>query len=190
MYNWPGMRKIPWEEVKELIRSNQLTGCFRLYDDGTEGMIEDSWDLDDIYDHYNRGGEFGEEIGRFKTTEMCPHCENEVEIESVGVQICPKCHKSILPCSACELKCCNECGYQEDELYKVGNDKKENAAYWDSIEDLATQYLKKLSQLSYLSDVREPLEDHILDITKKVTEVAVKELEAIGGVFPFVDEDL
>lgn len=45
-------------------------------------------------------------------SELCPHCENEVEIkESFTNQKCPECGKRILPCSMCKMDetNCNEC---------------------------------------------------------------------------------
>lgn len=61
-YNWKGMRKLSWDEVKEYIRKGYIVGCFRLYEDGTEGMIEREYDLDDLIQHHEAGGEFGEEL--------------------------------------------------------------------------------------------------------------------------------
>lgn len=48
------------------------------------------------------------------TTELCPYCENEVEISSEGKSICPICGKEILPCSMCNMNevDCNKCNYQ------------------------------------------------------------------------------
>ncbi len=38
-------------------------------------------------------------------TEMCPHCEEEVEIkQTISKQNCPKCGKPILPCSMCDME--------------------------------------------------------------------------------------
>ena len=48
-YTWLGMRKLTWEEVLQRHEKDELAGCFRLYDDNSEAMIE-------------KGGEFGEEI--------------------------------------------------------------------------------------------------------------------------------
>lgn len=37
-----------------------------------------------------------------KIYEMCPHCNDEVELEEYfDVQICPSCGRPILPCSMC-----------------------------------------------------------------------------------------
>lgn len=35
------------------------------------------------------------------TYELCPHCENEVEIDADRPSKCPVCKKIILPCSTC-----------------------------------------------------------------------------------------
>jgi predicted RNA-binding Zn-ribbon protein involved in translation (DUF1610 family) len=38
-----------------------------------------------------------------KIYELCPHCENEVELDNdFVVQECPECKHPILPCSICE----------------------------------------------------------------------------------------
>ena len=64
-YEWNGMRKIPWEEVKDILRKNgNLAGYYYLYDDDTEGQIDASDSIVDIMDHHDRGGEFGEELER------------------------------------------------------------------------------------------------------------------------------
>lgn len=46
----------------------------------------------------------------YKTTwEMCPHCENEVELQAVwDIQRCPVCGELIIPCSLC-FPYCNDC---------------------------------------------------------------------------------
>lgn len=60
-YKWLGMRKIPWEEIKKIHEKQGLQGYYKLYDDDSEGLIEDySWE--EIEDHYIKGGEFGEEM--------------------------------------------------------------------------------------------------------------------------------
>ena len=61
-YTWEGMRKISFNEVTRRHFSNELVGCFLLYDDDTESMIEPGYDLEDIVRHYIHGGEFGVEI--------------------------------------------------------------------------------------------------------------------------------
>lgn len=49
----------------------------------------------------------------YKTTwELCPHCENEVELKSEwGIQKCPVCGELITPCSLCFPYCddCSNC---------------------------------------------------------------------------------
>lgn len=58
-YTWEGMEKLTWEEVKQLHYKGELVGCFKLYPDETEGMIESGYDWQDIVNHYDNGGEFG-----------------------------------------------------------------------------------------------------------------------------------
>lgn len=43
------------------------------------------------------------------TTEWCPNCEHEIELENVFmVQICPSCGKKIKPCNLC-IECKSTC---------------------------------------------------------------------------------
>lgn len=63
-YTWLGMRKLTWEEVLQRHKKDELAGCFRLYDDNSEAMIDRGYDFaGDILTHHEKGGEFGEEIG-------------------------------------------------------------------------------------------------------------------------------
>lgn len=62
-YEWNGMRRIPWGEIKDIARRKSgLSGYFLLHDDGTESMIGDNTSWVDIVEHYENGGEFGKEI--------------------------------------------------------------------------------------------------------------------------------
>jgi hypothetical protein len=62
-YTWAGMRKLTWQEVKELHKKGKLAGYYKLYKDGSEAVIDSKYDfIDDILDHQEKGGEFGEEI--------------------------------------------------------------------------------------------------------------------------------
>ncbi len=57
------MRKIPWEEVKQITkREGNLAGYFYLYDDDIESMIREKENRVNIVEHHERGGELGEEI--------------------------------------------------------------------------------------------------------------------------------
>lgn len=187
-YNWPGMRKIPWDEVKELIKNNEIVGCFKLYEDGTEGMIESGYDLDDLYRHHDAGGEFGEEIADEMTTEYCPWCNEEVEIRSIGPQICPNCKKVILPCSTCPDHNCTNCGYEEEESYKVARNKEDNDKYWKEIDELTKEYVRKIAEKSVIAKVDPDLNGYLHEIIGIVTLTTVRELKFIGGVYPTLDE--
>lgn len=56
------MRKIPWDEVKQILRKRgDLAGYFYLYDDGTEAMIDPDENPVNIIEHHEKGGEFGKE---------------------------------------------------------------------------------------------------------------------------------
>ena len=61
MYCWLGMRVMDSKEVDTLYQQGKLNGCYKLYPDGTEAEI-DGITLQEIADHYNNGGEFGEEL--------------------------------------------------------------------------------------------------------------------------------
>lgn len=62
-YTWAGMRKLTWQEVKELHKNGKLAGYYKLYEDGSEAVIDSNYDfIDDILDHQEKGGEFGEKI--------------------------------------------------------------------------------------------------------------------------------
>lgn len=62
-YKWLGMKKLSWGEVKKLHKEGKLVGCYKLYENGTESEITSNYDfVDDILEHQENGGEFGEEI--------------------------------------------------------------------------------------------------------------------------------
>lgn len=61
-YRWLGMRVLKWNEVKALHEKGKLTGCYKLYPDGTEGQIDSGYDWGEIERHYENGGGFGEEL--------------------------------------------------------------------------------------------------------------------------------
>ena len=48
-YTWLGMRKLTWEEVLQRHEKGELAGCFRLYDDNSEAMIDRGYDLSLIH---------------------------------------------------------------------------------------------------------------------------------------------
>lgn len=62
-YTWEGMTKISYEEAVK--RWNNKEEVFLLYDDESEGLVEESmgdWTaLEAIKHHYEAGGEFGYE---------------------------------------------------------------------------------------------------------------------------------
>lgn len=60
-YKWHGMRIIPWEKVKELHEKGELAGHYQLFPDNSEKQIEEGYTWQDIQQHYENGGEFGEE---------------------------------------------------------------------------------------------------------------------------------
>ena len=48
------------------------------------------------------------------TYEVCPHCDNEVEIPEDKPSNCPKCNEIILPCSACKLLQQGKCDWDKN----------------------------------------------------------------------------
>lgn len=66
-YKWLGMRVLDSEEVDILYQQGKLDGCYKLFPDGTEAQI-DGITLQEIADHYNNGGEFGEELPTVELT--------------------------------------------------------------------------------------------------------------------------
>ena len=68
-YTWLGMRKMDWEEVKEIHNGTGLAGYYKLYpDQNSESVIEPGYEWEDIEHHYLCGGEFGEELDRTELT--------------------------------------------------------------------------------------------------------------------------
>lgn len=190
MYNYPGMAKVSWEEVNRLAREGKLAGYYKLYDDGTEAMIEEDYDIEDIVMHYQAGGEFGDELPVELTHELCPHCDTEVEIKNIGIQKCPKCGELILPCSTCNMDHtnCGNCWYKEQDEWKLRKDKKFNARYWDEMENAAGDLIRKIIGMS--ASEFEASIDLMGDLEKKVVEMIVSECESAGGEYPVVDEDM
>lgn len=55
-----------------------------------------------------------------KTTELCPFCEQEVEIDAIlDVHRCPNCQKVIVACSMCE-DCKSDCYLEQEAKYLNG----------------------------------------------------------------------
>ncbi len=65
-YNWAGMQKLSYEEVKQLHMRGDLCGCFFLYDDNSESTIFAPYIWEDVVKHYENGGEFGIEYNNYK----------------------------------------------------------------------------------------------------------------------------
>ena len=58
-----------------------------------------------------------------KIWEVCPHCEQEVELKpEMKIQVCPECGKWICPCSMCD---CNLVECQNCELEKQAHQLNE-----------------------------------------------------------------
>lgn len=55
-----------------------------------------------------------------KVWELCPNCENEVQIWAYGLSRCPSCGKEIVPCAMCDRMIdCNNCVYDQLDERKV-----------------------------------------------------------------------
>lgn len=71
--------------------------------------------------------------------------------------------------------------------------KKNNMAYWDAIDGLAEDYVRELfefSQSPIKVDDDEDEDDVFMDVSKEITEFAIKLLEErFGADFPYVDEN-
>ena len=71
--------------------------------------------------------------------------------------------------------------------------KKANMAYWDGIDALTEDYVRELlgfSQSPIRVDTDEDEDDVFMDVSKEITELAVKLLEEhFGADFPYVDEN-
>lgn len=67
--------------------------------------------------------------------------------------------------------------------------KKNNMAYWDDIDECCYEIVKNISASSQVSIDEDALEESITEIGAEIRDTIIKELEKIGGVFPFIDED-
>lgn len=72
----------------------------------------------------------------------------------------------------------------------IFSDKKENARYWDDIEEIIAEAIQKVADKSSMPINKEKLEEYVTDITSETREIIIENLEAIGGDFPFVDEEM
>lgn len=61
-YTWLGMRKLTWEEVLQRHEKGELAGCFRLYDDNSEAMIDRGYDFAGASWHTTRKAVSSEKI--------------------------------------------------------------------------------------------------------------------------------
>lgn len=179
MYTWPGMKKITWAEVNELAMKGKLVGCYLLYGDNTEGMITIHTNLEEIMKHYNDGGEFGIERAVEKVMELCSFCNEEVEINSIGVQTCPNCRQMILPCCVCE-ECNPKCIYSEEETYKLFKDEKENFRYWSNLAVITNRYIDEMCG-QCINDINR---EGKAIASAKLLNMSVEMIKSVGGIFP------
>ncbi len=72
---------------------------------------------------------------------------------------------------------------------KKRNAKKNNMAYWDDIDECCYEAVRNVAAASRSNIDKDKLEDAIIEIGADIRDTIVKELEKIGGKFPFVDEN-
>lgn len=86
-YTWLGMRKMDWEEVKEIHNGTGLAGYYKLYpDQNSESVIEPGYEWEDIEHHYLCGGEFGVEVkeGKRRVAEYIKSMDVEAILQSLS----------------------------------------------------------------------------------------------------------
>lgn len=69
------------------------------------------------------------------------------------------------------------------------NDKKRNMAYWDTIDDICYEAVRGVSALSQTEIDEDELEEAVTEIGAEIRDIIIEKLKAIGGEFPFVDEN-
>ena len=88
---------------------------------------------------------------------------------------------------------CADCAYSLD-YHLVGdeciertleNDKKKNMAYWDIIDDTCYEAVRGVAA----SSQEDELEYAVTELGAEILDIIVAKLKAIGGKFPFVDEN-
>ena len=77
----------------------------------------------------------------------------------------------------------------EEAKRKLANDKKKNMAYWDIIDDTCYEAVRGVAASSQTEIDEDELEDAITEIGAEIRDIIVEKLKAIGGTFPFVDEN-
>lgn len=76
--------------------------------------------------------------------------------------------------------------YKDEKVYS----KKGNMAYWDDIDGITEDYVRKLAEMSGVQVIFDEDEQDLLDIGKEITELAVKLLEErCKAEFPYVDRN-
>ena len=72
----------------------------------------------------------------------------------------------------------------------IFSDKKENAQYWNDIEEIIAEAIQKVADKSSAPINKEKFEEYVTDIISETREIIIKNLKSIGGNFPFVDEEM
>jgi hypothetical protein len=81
--------------------------------------------------------------------------------------------------------------YHNYDEWTIRNDKKHNVNYWDSIDRIIEDAIHSVAEMSMMKMD----EDDVFNacygygLVPKIRDFIVSELEEVGGVFPFVDEN-
>lgn len=68
-------------------------------------------------------------------------------------------------------------------------DKKLNTEYWDEIESVLFTAIACVKRKAINGEIHVD-NDYMLDISKRTVDLITNELEAVGLVFPYVDQDM
>lgn len=68
-------------------------------------------------------------------------------------------------------------------------DKKLNAEYWNEIESILFGAIANVKRKAINGEIHVD-NDYMLDISKRTVDLITNELEAVGLVFPYVDQDM
>ena len=94
---------------------------------------------------------------------------------------------------------CIDCAYSPNYHFVDGecvermktleNNKKKNMAYWDVIDETCYEAVRGVAASSQTEIDEDELEDAVTEIGAEIRDIIIEKLKAIGGDFPFVDEN-
>lgn len=115
MYNWQGMKKIPYQKVMESLElSDTCPFEYWLYPDGTEVKIGSYPTKEQVAKHYENGGEFGREYCRKEMADIIER--RNLLIHNI---LCEICDKTDIPKEQYEPWLKLEVGMREDEIEEL-----------------------------------------------------------------------